>query len=374
MLAASRSTSASRSLLYLALSSASTSRASRWFSARPVRSRRRSVLNLTRVMACSSRPMLLPGRRSPLMCMSWLPRADRQMPASPSTSKLRWISPRTLQATLAVEGVGTLGQHADGEGDGLRNQLLGHSQARGVAGVIQRLGTLVGDLGGLGQQIADRLLPVIAADPVGLWRQIVQGFPEVMIVHPAFPAGVAIARRNPGMVRLRDITGGVQRVTDGLQGRCVLELIEPVLGQVIDGLEGRRLEVAVVRLPVGGSALAVMRFGGVKVALLQLAVVQVHHGVPVNVAAPAAIHLAVAVVVATVVVAVGVALSGHVDKVPVRGVVDQRSGGAIHRRVLVADPPATQAGVLKIIDVVGRLADDFPRTGFAARCAGGGVG
>ena len=168
------------------------------------------------------------------------------------------------------------------------------------------------------------------------------------------------------MVRLRHIAGGVQCVADGLQRGGVLVLIEPVFGQVIDGLEGRRLEVAVVCLPVGVGALAVMRFGGVEVALLQLAVVQVHHGVPVNVAAPAAIHLAVAVVVATVVVAVGVALAGHVDEVPVRGVVDQRSGGAIHRRMLVADPPTTQAGVLEIVNVVGRLAEDFSRTGFAA--------
>ena len=112
-----------------------------------------------------------------------------------------------------------------------------------------------------------------------------------------------------------------------------------------------------------------MRFGGVEVAFLQLAVVQVNHGVPVNVAAPAAIHLAVAVVVAAVVVAVGVTLAGHIDKVPVRRVVDQRSGGAIHRRVLIADPPAAQAGVLEIVNVIGRLAEDFPRTGFAAGCA-----
>src|SRR3990167_4359526 len=131
-------------------------------------------------MACSSRPMLLPGRRSPLMRMSWLPRADRQMPVSPSTSKLRWMIARTLQATLAVEGVGALGQHADGEGDGLRNQLLGHPQAGGVAGVVRRRGALVGDLGGLGQQIAYRLLRVIAANPVGHCRHIIQAFAEVM--------------------------------------------------------------------------------------------------------------------------------------------------------------------------------------------------
>ena len=171
------------------------------------------------------------------------------------------------------------------------------------------------------------------------------------------------------MVRLRHIAGGMQGIADGLQRRGVFELVEPVLGQVIDGLEGGLLEVAIVFLPVGVAALAVVRFGGVEVALFQLAVVQVNHGVPVNVAAPAAIHFAVAVVIAAVVIAVGVALAGHVDEVPVGGVIDDGCRCAIHRRVFVADPPATQAGVFEVIDVIGRLTEDFPRAGLTARRA-----
>ncbi len=109
-----------------------------------------------------------------------------------------------------------------------------------------------------------------------------------------------------------------------------------------------------------------MRFGGIEVALLQLAVVQVDHGVPVDIAAPAAVDLAVAVVVTAVVVAMGVALAGHIDEVPVGGVVDDGRRRAIHRRVLVADPPAADAGVLELIDIVGGLAEDLAGTGLAA--------
>ena len=92
---------------------------------------------------------------------------------------------------------------------------------------------------------------------------------------------------------LRDLTAnaGVE-----LRGKRVL-LLEPVGGEVIDRLEGGGLEVAVVLLPVRAGALAVVRLGGVEVLALQLAVVEVDHGVPVDVG-DAAVDLVVAVVVA----------------------------------------------------------------------------
>ena len=167
------------------------------------------------------------------------------------------------------------------------------------------------------------------------------------------------------MVRLRHIAGGMQGKADGLQRRRGLELVEPVLGQVVDGLEGRHLEVVVMLVPVRTAALAVMRLGAVVVLGLQAAVVQVDHGVPVDIA-DAAVDLVVAVVVAPTIVAVAVALAAHVDEVPVGRVVDQRRRGIPYRGVFVTNPPAAQAGVLEIIHIVGGLAENLPGPGLGA--------
>lgn len=167
------------------------------------------------------------------------------------------------------------------------------------------------------------------------------------------------------MVRLGHVAGGMQGIADGLQRRRGAELLEPVGGEVIDRLEGGGLEVAVVLLPVRAGALAVVRLGGVEVLALQLAVVEIDHGVPVDVG-DAAVDLVVAVVVAAVGVAMGVAVPGQVEEVPVRGVVDDARSRAPQRRVFVADPPAPETGVLEVVHVEGRLAEDLPGLRLAA--------
>src|SRR3990167_8335004 len=164
-----------------------------------------------RVSACSSKPMLLPGSTAPLIRRSCAALAGRPKPTSQTASNPLHATRRnglaTLETALAIEVIGTLGQHCGGQGNRLRNHLLGHPQAGRVTGVIQRLRMLISHFPRLSQQVAHRLLSIVLTNQVGHRHLVVQLLAGVVVIDPAFPTGVAIARGDPAVVRLSPAPG-----------------------------------------------------------------------------------------------------------------------------------------------------------------------